>query len=112
MGAAGRPLGAVALLASPESAVVAPPLLPRRAADRRRLCRLLLSPRLLPQQRLSARRGMLVVRAAQVSSNDFKTGMTIEFDGAPYKVVGAWCGAAAAAKCCCELRRSWLAGCR
>lgn len=39
-------------------------------------------------QRLSARRGMLVVRAATVSSNDFKTGMTIEFDGAPYKVVG------------------------
>jgi hypothetical protein len=30
----------------------------------------------------------LVVRAAQVSTNDFKNGMTIEFDGAPYKVVG------------------------
>jgi translation elongation factor P/translation initiation factor 5A len=29
-----------------------------------------------------------MVRAAQVSSNDFKTGMTIEMDGAPYKVVG------------------------
>lgn len=40
-------------------------------------------------QRLTARRAGLVVRAAQVSSNDFKTGMTIEMDGAPYKVVGA-----------------------
>ena len=29
----------------------------------------------------------LHVTAAQVSSNDFKTGMTIVFDGAPYKVV-------------------------
>lgn len=30
---------------------------------------------------------MLYVAAAQVTSNDFKTGMTIEMDGAPYKVV-------------------------
>lgn len=37
---------------------------------------------------VARRRGSLCVRAAQVSSNDFKTGMTIEFDGAPWKVVG------------------------
>ena len=29
------------------------------------------------------------VNAQTVSTNDFKNGMTIEFDGAPYKVVGA-----------------------
>lgn len=40
-------------------------------------------------QRMAGRRAALVVRAAQVSSNDFKNGMTIEMDGAPYKVVGA-----------------------
>jgi hypothetical protein len=33
----------------------------------------------------------MVVHAGTVSSNDFKTGMTIEFDGAPYKVVGESC---------------------
>ncbi|KAL4424103.1 hypothetical protein ABPG75_001404 [Micractinium tetrahymenae] len=38
-------------------------------------------------QCVAARRASLVVRAAQVSSNDFKNGMTIEMDGAPYKVV-------------------------
>eukprot|EP00887_Chlorella_sp_A99_P005969 scaffold27.g5969.t1 len=38
-------------------------------------------------QRLSGRRLVLYVAAAQVTSNDFKTGMTIEMDGAPYKVV-------------------------
>lgn len=27
---------------------------------------------------------------ASITSNDFKTGMTIEFDGAPYRVVGEW----------------------
>lgn len=37
---------------------------------------------------VARRRVSLCVRAAQVSSNDFKTGMTIEFDGAPWKVVG------------------------
>lgn len=42
-------------------------------------------------QRLVARqRGALQVRAASTSSNDFKNGMTIEMDGAPYKVVGAF----------------------
>ncbi|PSC73370.1 Elongation factor P [Micractinium conductrix] len=41
-----------------------------------------------PAQRLVARqRGALQVRAASTSSNDFKNGMTIEMDGAPYKVV-------------------------
>lgn len=40
-----------------------------------------------PTQRLTVRRISLAVRAAQVSSNDFKNGMTIEMDGAPYKVV-------------------------
>lgn len=35
------------------------------------------------------RRLGLFIRAAQVSSNDFKTGMSIEVDGQPYKVVGA-----------------------
>jgi translation elongation factor P/translation initiation factor 5A len=35
----------------------------------------------------SGRRLALHVSAASVSSNDFKTGMSIEFDGAPYKVV-------------------------
>lgn len=43
-----------------------------------------------PLQRLTVRRISLAVRAAQVSSNDFKNGMTIEMDGAPYKVVGEW----------------------
>ncbi len=62
--------------------VAVPPLPPPLPPERRPLLPLLL-------QRLSARRVGLVVRAAQVSSNDFKTGMTIEFDGAPYKVVGA-----------------------
>lgn len=36
---------------------------------------------------VSSRRLNFQVHAAQVSSNDFKNGMTIEFDGAPYKVV-------------------------
>ncbi len=51
--------------------------------------RLASPPFLLVLQRVAARRASLVVRAAQVSSNDFKNGMTIEMDGAPYKVVGA-----------------------
>ena len=34
------------------------------------------------------RRLGLCIRAAQVSSNDFKTGMSIEVDGQPFKVVG------------------------
>ena len=38
---------------------------------------------------VTGRRLALHVSAASVSSNDFKTGMQIEFDGAPYKVVGA-----------------------
>lgn len=38
------------------------------------------------------RRGALQVRAAgTVSSNDFRPGMTLEFDNAPWKVVGK-CG--------------------
>lgn len=36
-----------------------------------------------PQARRS-----LVVCAGQVSSNDFKNGMTVEIDGNPYRVVG------------------------
>jgi hypothetical protein len=39
---------------------------------------------------VSGRRLSLFVSAASVSSNDFKNGMTIEFDGAPYKVVGEY----------------------
>lgn len=30
----------------------------------------------------------MVVRAAVVSTNDFKTGLTVEIDGTPYKVIG------------------------
>lgn len=40
---------------------------------------------------VNARRLSLYVSAAQASSNDFKNGMTIEFDGAPWKVVGELC---------------------
>ncbi|KAG7673933.1 putative Elongation factor P [Nannochloris sp. 'desiccata'] len=40
-----------------------------------------------PTSQVSGRRLSLFVSAASVSSNDFKNGMTIEFDGAPYKVV-------------------------
>lgn len=38
-------------------------------------------------QGLRARGRLLVLSAAQVSSNDFKTGMTVEIDGAPFRVV-------------------------
>jgi hypothetical protein len=41
------------------------------------------------QQRRGRQLG-LFVSAAQVSSNDFKTGMSIEVDGQPYKVVGTY----------------------
>jgi hypothetical protein len=33
-------------------------------------------------------RRTLVVRAATVSTNDFKNGLTVELDGVPFKVVG------------------------
>ena len=34
-------------------------------------------------------RAVVVVRAAQVSTNDFKNGLTVEVDGVPFKVIGA-----------------------
>ncbi|GBF87327.1 elongation factor P [Raphidocelis subcapitata] len=40
---------------------------------------------LRPSQQLSRR--TVVVRAATVSTNDFKNGMTVELDGVPFKVV-------------------------
>lgn len=40
-----------------------------------------------PTSQVSGRRLSLFVSAASVSSNDFKTGLAIEFDGAPYKVI-------------------------
>lgn len=36
-----------------------------------------------------SRRKTVCVRAAQVSTNDFKNGLTVEIEGAPYKVIGA-----------------------
>lgn len=38
------------------------------------------------QQRAST----LIARAATVSTNDFKNGLTVEIDGVPFKVVGEW----------------------
>jgi hypothetical protein len=34
-------------------------------------------------------RGALQVRAASISSNDFRPGVYIEVDGAPYRILGA-----------------------
>jgi len=39
--------------------------------------------------RAPAQRGALQVRAASISSNDFKPGVFIEVDGAPYRILGA-----------------------
>ena len=42
-----------------------------------------------PQAPFSFRAASIVVRNT-VSTNEFKNGMTVEIDGVPFKVIGAW----------------------
>lgn len=74
---------------TPQGSALMHPARPRRWAPSAAASPLRQASPPFPLQRVAVRRASLVVRAAQVSSNDFKNGMTIEMDGAPYKVVGA-----------------------
>jgi hypothetical protein len=67
------------------------------------------------QAPFSFRAASIVVRNT-VSSNDFKTGMTVEIDGVPFKVIGERRLAAPSAAVCCapgvhaKVHRRWRAG--